>query len=172
MYVLPLLRDNHWERAICRPHWHPASHGPPASSQVPGCPHALTGNHTTDLVWQLPKPLCAHLKWPRFQLMPHHCCPWRGPAVSLGFPPAMFTSPSLTSLPWAHSYLQPLISSSHCYYPIALTERRPSLDQRGFPPQLYWDITDIWRPCVIVLRCTVCGLDALTCCKMITAIDD
>lgn len=171
MYVLPLLRDNHWERAIRRHHWHPASHGPPASSQVPGCPHALTGNHTTDLVWQLPKPLCAYLKWPWFQLMPHHCSPWRGPAVSLGFSPAMFTSPSFTSLLWAHSYLQPLISSSH-HYPIALTESRPSPDQRGFfPPTLLrynWHMMTLCNS----LRCTMCGLDALICCKMITAIDD
>ena len=143
--MLPLLGDNHWERAIGRHHWHPTAHGPPASSQVPGFPHGLTGNCTMDLLWQLPKPLHAYLKWPRFQLsdapplLPNKrtshvsgvfCC--HAHVTLLHFTPASpFTS-----------------AATHFFLP----SKALSWPEVFFS-QLYWDITDMWRPCVTGVQC-------------------
>lgn len=172
MYVLPLLGDSHWERARRRHHWHPTSHGPPASSQVPGCPHGLRGNHTMDLLRQLPKPLHAHLKWPRFQLSDAPpLLPIKGTSHVSG---AFCCHAHITLLHFTP--VNPFISvATHFFLPSLLHcshwEKALSWPEGFFSPALLrynWHVTNLCNS----LRCTMCGLDALICCKMITAIND
>lgn len=108
-------------------------HGPPASSQVPGCPHGLRGNHTMDLLRQLPKPLHAHLKWPRFQLSDAPpLLPIKGTShVSGAFCCACsHHSPSLHSCEpihiCGHSFLPPIIT------PLFSLREGPLPDQKAF----------------------------------------